>query len=157
MERASPLLFDAELSPHRSLGPRGFYVLMAVVALVSFAAGAAFMALGAWPVFGFFGLDVLALYVAFRLSYRSGRLRERVQVDAQELRVARIQPDGRAQAWSFPAYWTRLAVEGEVDGPGQVVLASHGRSVAVGAFLAPGEREDFAEALAAALRKARAQ
>ena len=154
MERTG-LLFDAVLRPHRSLGPRGFLALMIFVALVSFAAGVAFVAMGAWPVFGFFGLDALALYVAFKLSYRSGRLYETVQVDEAELRVARVQPDGRSQAWSFPAYWARIALVGEPDGPGQVVLTSHGRSVAVGAFLAPEEREIFAAALGEALRKAR--
>ena len=155
MERAG-LLFDAVLRPHRSLGPRGFLALMIFVALVSFAAGIAFVAMGAWPVFGFFGLDALALYVAFRLNYRSGRLYETVQLDQAELRVARVQPNGRSEAWSFPAYWARVAVVGQPDGPGEVVLASHGRSVAVGAFLAPDERKSFAAALGEALRKAKA-
>lgn len=155
MERAG-LLFDAVLRPHRSLGPRGFLWLMVFVALVSFAAGIAFMAIGAWPVFGFLGLDALALWVAFKLSYRSGRLYETVQVDEAELRVGRVQPNGRTQAWSFPSYWARVAVVGEPDGPGRVVLTSHGRSVGIGAFLAPEERESFAAALNSALRKARA-
>lgn len=154
MERTA-LLFDAVLRPHRSLGPRGFLVLMGFVALVSFAAGVAFASMGAWPVFGFFGLDALALYVAFKLSYRSGRLYETVQLDGSELRVARVRPDGRSEAWSFPAYWARVAVEGGPEGPGCVTLASHGRAVAVGAFLAPEERESFAAALGDALRKAR--
>lgn len=154
MERAS-LLFDAVLRPNRSLGPRGFLILMAFVSAVSFAAGVAFMAIGAWPVFGFFGLDVLALYVAFRLSYRAGRLYETVQLDERELRVARVEPNGRSAAWSLPAYWARVAVEGEPEGPGHVLLVSSGRSVAVGAFLAPEERESLAAALGEALRKAR--
>jgi uncharacterized membrane protein len=154
MERTR-LLFDAILRPHRSLGPRGFLALMVFVALVSFAAGIAFVSIGAWPVFGFFGLDVLALYVAFRMNYRSGRLYETVQLDEAELRVARVQPSGRSEAWSFPSYWARVAVVERRDGPGGVVLASHGRSVAVGAFLTPEERESFAAALGEALRKAR--
>ena len=152
MER---LLFDAVLRPHRSLGPRGFLWLMVFVAVVSFAAGIAFVSIGAWPVFGFFGLDALALWVAFKLSYRSGRLYETVQLDRAELRVARVQPDGRSQTWRCPAYWARVAVVGEPDGPGQVVLTSHGRSIGLGAFLAPEERQDFAAALGDALRKAR--
>ena len=74
MERTR-LLFDAILRPHRSLGPRGFLALMIFVALVSFAAGIAFVSIGAWPVFGFFGLDALALYVAFRLMTLRNALR----------------------------------------------------------------------------------
>lgn len=154
MERSS-LLFDAVLRPNRSLGPRGFLVLMAFVSAVSFAAGIAFMAIGAWPVFGFFGLDLLALYVAFRLSYRSGRLYEIVQLDERELRVARVEPNGRSAAWTLPAYWARVAVEGGPDGPGRVLLSSGASRIAVGAFLAAEERESFAAALGDALRKVR--
>ena len=32
-----------------------------------------FLLAGAWPVFGFFGLDVLLVYWAFRLNYRRAR------------------------------------------------------------------------------------
>lgn len=150
------LPFDAVLRPNRSLSPRGFVILMGFVAAVSFGAGVAFVAMGAWPVFGFFGLDALALYVAFRLNYRSGRLYERVRIEGDELKVARVEPNGRARRWSLPTYWARVALVGEAEGPGEVVLSSHGRSVAVGAFLAPEERASFAAALSDALRQARA-
>ena len=56
-----PELFSALLTPHRSLNRTGFLVLMAFVCVVSFAAGMVFLLMGAWPVFGFFGLDVLAI------------------------------------------------------------------------------------------------
>ena len=46
---------------------------------------------GAWPVMGFFGLDVLLVYVAFKLNYRSGRLYETVELDA-----GNVQCDPRA-------------------------------------------------------------
>ncbi len=64
-----PTLFSAHLSPHRSLGPKGFTILLVVMCAVSFAAGMAFLMIGAWPVFGFFGLDVLLLYWAFKINY----------------------------------------------------------------------------------------
>ena len=43
---------------------------MVAIGAVSFVAGVVFLLMGAWPVFGFFGLDVLLLYWAFRLNYR---------------------------------------------------------------------------------------
>ena len=61
-----PTLFSAVLTPHRSLGRVGFLVLMALIGGISFVAGIVFLLIGAWPVFGFFGLDVLLLYWAFR-------------------------------------------------------------------------------------------
>ena len=57
-----PTLFSATITPHRSLGQAGFLVLMLVFGGVSFCTGVAFLLMGAWPVFGFFGLDVLLLY-----------------------------------------------------------------------------------------------
>lgn len=71
---SAPLYFDAVLRPHRSLGPTGFFILMSAVCVVSFGYGIVFIMIGAWPIFGFLGLDALLIYFAFRMSYRSGRL-----------------------------------------------------------------------------------
>jgi hypothetical protein len=70
-----PKIFSAIITPHRSLGPRGFLIFMLCLGGLSFIAGVIFVSLGAWPVFGFFGLDVLLVYFAFRAKYRSARLR----------------------------------------------------------------------------------
>ena len=75
-----PELFSALLTPHRSLSRAGFLALMLFVIAVSFAAGLACVLIGAWPVFGFFGLDVLAIYWAFRINFRSGRASEEIRV-----------------------------------------------------------------------------
>lgn len=141
--------FDVVLYPHRSLGPRGFVILMCAVALVSFAAGIVFMLHGAWPVFGFFGLDALALYVAFKVSYRSGRLTERLRIGADEAVLARVQPDGRRQEWRFQPYWLQVVERG--DRRGHLSLRSHGRDVPFAAFLTPDERIELAAAIRGAL------
>jgi uncharacterized membrane protein len=78
--QAEPDAFRALLTPHRSLGPAGFLILMAALGTASFITGIVFLLMGAWPVFGFFGLDVLLIYIAFRLNYRSGRLYETVEL-----------------------------------------------------------------------------
>jgi uncharacterized membrane protein len=78
--QAEPGAFHAVLTPYRSLRPAGFLVLMVALGAVSFVAGILFLVAGAWPVLGFFGLDVLLVYVAFRLNYRSGRLYETVNL-----------------------------------------------------------------------------
>ena len=150
-----PLHFDVVLRPHRSLSPHGFYFLMAVISVVCFSAGVVFMLAGAWPVFGFLGLDVLAIYIAFRLSYRSGRLLETLQLSDEKLLVRRIHPDGRAQVWSAPPYWVRVSLELSAQGAGRLRLSSHGRWVAIGAFLTAEEREALAEGLHQALARAR--
>eukprot|EP01031_Cornospumella_fuschlensis_P049526 gene49526-60638_t len=64
-------IFAATLAPHRSLSQRGFLLVMLVIGGISFASGAVFLAMGAWPVFGFFGLDVVLIYWAFRANFRA--------------------------------------------------------------------------------------
>ena len=128
--KAPGVLFDAMLTPHRSLNRRGFIILMSLVAGVSFIAGMAFLLMGAWPVFGFFGLDVALIYLAFRLNYRAARAHETVQLSANELRVRSVSARGEVRGWSFQPYWVRVSCEtgpeGVPDEDSQVVLASHG-------------------------------
>ena len=100
--------FRAVLVPHRSLSPTGFLILMSLLGGVSFVAGMAFLLAGAWPVFGFFGLDVLVVYIAFKLNYRAGRRYETVEVDPAALTVTRVEPSGRAQAFRFETWEGQL-------------------------------------------------
>ena len=148
----TPVLFDAILTPHRSLGAVGFAILMAVVAAVNIGLGVSFMLQGAWPIFGFCGLDVLLFYVMFRLNYRSGRMFERIRLLPNELIVERHDVRGGTQRWSFQPYWLRIAMDDPPEHHSQLVLSSHGRSLTIGSFLSPGERVDLAEALRRALR-----
>src|SRR5262245_66677069 len=93
--------FRALLTPYRSLSPAGFMILMAVVGLVSFGTGLMFLMMGAWPVFGFFGLDVLLIYVAFRVNYRSGRRYETIDLSHDQLVLTRVHPSGRSERFEF--------------------------------------------------------
>ncbi len=145
-------IFDALLTPHRSLGRTGFYVVMATVSVVWLGSGLLFLFKGAWPVFGFFGLDVVALYVAFRLNYRSARAREEVTLWRHRLRIRQVAPSGRAREHRFNPFWTRFAVarHDEIGITGMQVTGE-GRSVPLGSFLNPDDRESFSRAFAAAL------
>lgn len=148
---AGPAPFRVVLYPHRSLPPAGFLALMGVLALVSFAAGMVFMAMGAWPVFGFFGLDLALIWLAFHSNYRAGRIREALELDENGLSVTRIHPGGRHESWLFEPYWLRVEVEGDEETGAELRLVSHGRSVVLGAFLGHREKIEFAGVLRRAL------
>jgi uncharacterized membrane protein len=150
-ERPAAVLFDAVLYPHRSLPPKGFAILMGALCAISFAAGMVFVLHGAWPVLGFFGLDVLAVYVAFRLSYRSGRMFEAVTLTEGALTVRRVDWRGREQRWSFQPYWLRVEERRPAGRSGHLMLTSHGRILEFARFLTPDERTAFARELGAAL------
>src|SRR5579864_1176409 len=148
--RTSPVFFDAVLYPHRSLPPHGFMLLMLVLSVVSFAAGVSFVLLGAWPIVGYFGLDVLLVYLAFRASYRSARMHEWVRLTEETLTVERVSQYGERRRWQFQPFWLRVVLE-EHEETNRLVLASHGRGLVVGGFLAPQERRTLATALKDAL------
>jgi uncharacterized membrane protein len=149
-------IFSAVITPHRSLGTRGFVVLMGAVAAISFVAGMVFLMAGAWPVFGFFGIDVLLIYWAFRANYRAAAAYEQVTVTASELTVRKVSRRGQAREWSFNPLWVRLDREIlDEFGMQRLFVVSRDRRLAIAGFLAPDEKEDFAAALSAALGEAR--
>ena len=135
-----PVYFNASLHPNRSLSPVGFWIVMALIGGVSFAAGVAF-----------FGLDVALVYCAFKASYRSGRLHEKIRLTDDVLEVQRVSPFGRVEVWRYQPYRVRVDIDDPPEHHSQLTLRSHGRSLTVGAFLAPAERLEVAEALRAAL------
>jgi len=149
-------IFAATLTPHRSLSRRGFVIFMTVVALASFAAGAVFWLMGAWPVFGFFGLDVVLIYWAFRVNFARAKAREEITVTVSELHLRRISHRGQVMEWSFNPLWVRLEEEvHEEFGVEHLYLASHGRRVAIGRDLGPDQKASFAKALRIALQSAK--
>src|SRR5438045_3625448 len=101
-------IFSAVLTPHCSLTRHGFKWLMIVLGGISFVSGMAFVLAGAWPVFGFFGLDVLLLYGAIELSYRRAKAYEQVTVTPSELTVRQVTHRGRVCEWTLNPLWVRL-------------------------------------------------
>ena len=153
---AQPELFSALLTPHRSLNRTGFVIVMAFVTAVSFAAGLAFLLMGAWPVFGIFGLDVLAIYWAFRVNFRRARASEEILVTPAELRVRRISHRGDAVEFVLNPLWVRLEQVSHAEyGIEKLYLVSKGRHVSIASFLGPDEKASFAKALTVALQAAR--
>jgi uncharacterized membrane protein len=147
--------FDAVIHPYRSLNARGFKAVFAVLIAANVYGAVLVTTLGGWPVLPFFGLDIAALYFAFRLSYDQARAFERVTINGETLKVERVDRKGGRREWTFPAYWVSVWVD-EDEVRTTVTLRSHGRSLEVGSFLSPLERKDFADALRKALGEAKA-
>lgn len=152
---ARRVLLAAKLVPHRSLNRTGFLVLMIALCGVSFAAGVAFLLMGAWPVFGFLGLDVLGIYWAFRVNFRRARAFEEVHVSYAECRIRRVGHRGDVVEWSFNPLWVRIEREvHEEFGVERLYLVARGHRISLGRFLGPNEKESFYNALMPALREA---
>ncbi len=148
--------FEALLTPHRSLGRSGFIILMALTVSMCVVPAMVFWSMGAWPIAGFFGLDVVALYVGFRLNYRAARAREEVSVSRTRLWIRKVAPSGRTNDHTLNPIWAKLDIARHPEiGVTAIAVRGQGQSVGVGAFLNPDDKESFAEAFQGALATAR--
>ncbi len=147
-----PVVYAVTLAPHRSLSQRGFVIVMLVIAGVSFASGVTFLAMGAWPIFGFFGLDVLLIYLAFRANFRAARAREHIRVTPSVLEVREVPVTGAETTVSLNPFWTRIWRQDDEDhGTLDLALVSGRTTVPVGRFLGPMEKAILARDLTEAL------
>jgi len=147
------LLYQAQLTPYRSLSPRAFRQVMAVVILFSLSISTGLLLAGAWPAFGFLGLDILLVYLAFRVSYRRGKMVELLELDEVALTVERTDSRGRQQSWRLQPAWLRVELAEPVLPQTPVLLRSHGQALAIGQFLHPEQRRQVADDLRRALER----
>ena len=153
MERSNPKSWVVTLTPHRSLSRRGFITVMSLIGGLNFTAGIVFFAIGAWPVVGFCGLDVLLVWWAFHVNFADAKRAERIEITPTELIL-----DGHVKGREIPRQhfnrrWVRveLQVDEERELIGSLFLRSHGLRTEIGGFLAPDERKALARELRAAL------
>ena len=155
-DHAEQQIFSALLTPHRSLNRSGFLAVMLFLSVVSFVTGIVFLMKGAWPVFSFFGLDVLVIWWAFKANFRSARAREEITVTTTELRVRRVSHRGQVAEWTFNPLWVRLDMEVDEDfGIEHLYLISRGHQIQIARFLGPDEKASFYKGLIEALNAAK--
>jgi len=149
-------VFAAELTPYRSLGKTGFRVVLCLCGAICLLYGGFFLLTGAYPIGFFFGLDFLGLYIALKMSYRSGRAREEVTVTRTRLSIRKFSPAGRMVEHRFNPFWARFRIKRHQEfGITSMYVTGEGRFTDVGSFLNPDDRESFAKALRGALATVR--
>jgi uncharacterized membrane protein len=148
-------VFEALLYPHRSLGRKGYAILIAGTAAIVFLYGIVFLVIGAWPIFGFLGGEWLLFWYLFRKNHRGDDRAERIRLYADHLLLERTDRHGGYSAERLQPYWLNVILERAEAPDNALYLRSHGRSIEVGAFLSPQERRDFAAELSAVLARHR--
>ncbi|MER2267981.1 DUF2244 domain-containing protein [Methylobacterium oxalidis] len=145
-------IFSATIRPHQSLGRRGFRVVMVGCCLVSVVTSIWCVRMGFWPVAGFFGIDMLALYAALKVSARRGRSFEEVMISQIEVLLARVSHRGERREWRFNPLWTKIAkVEDDEYGLQRLSFVSRREEVLVARDASPEERARIASGLDRAL------
>ncbi|MGV6872463.1 DUF2244 domain-containing protein [Pseudochelatococcus sp. B33] len=150
------VLFAARITPHRSMGRQAFRITMTLICLASVISSIPFVVMGAWPVAGFFGIDLLALYIAFRINFRRAESFEEVWLSRIELLMRKVSHRGVGREWRFNPLWTRLEQTAHMEsGVERLAFVSRGQRVTVGDALSPIERESLGTALREALSEAK--
>jgi len=143
------------LTPHRSLSRHGFLLVMGAIAALNLIGGTVFWLLGAWPVVGFMGLDVLLIWWAFKANFAAARRAERIEVTDQELILERLFPGRPPQESRFVRGWVRVELEEDKEREliGRLYLNSRHTRTEIASFLGPAERKSLASALKQALAR----
>jgi uncharacterized membrane protein len=151
------LHMDAVLTPTRSLPKVGLYVVIGVLAAFNIVLTVMFLSIGAKPIPIFLGFGFLAVLLAFHISYRQARRRERVQVSADEICVTHEVGAQKRMVWRSPTAFTRVEVRDLGEHEVSVALLLSRRRLVLAGQISPQERSEFAEALEAAIKSARAE
>ena len=158
MHETPPSLEHVELDvtshPYRSMGPVGLRYLLWFLLALNFVGACVFVSLGAWPVAGFMGLDVLGVWLALRISNAQARAFERIIITRGETTIERVDRRGHQKLWGFQTYWVKAIVQGE-ENEERVALSCRGRQVEVGVHLPTFERRAFGDLLQQALFRAK--
>jgi uncharacterized membrane protein len=149
-------LFAATLTPHRSLTRRGYRYVIALACVMASIPGIVFFSMGAWPIVGFLGLDVLAIGWALAASMKSGKQYEVVTLWPDELEVKQVAASGKAEITRFNPFFVKLVIDRDFN---ERTTALHLRSretdLTIGAFMNPDDKASFAKVFGTALKKAR--
>ncbi len=149
------IFLDITVLPYRSLSKKGFKSLMFIVSFIFFSVGVFFWHIGAWPVFGFLGLDVFLLYYAFRINYKSGEIFETIKIIKENLLITRNFPSGKKQIWSLDSYWTKLEIVNHSRHQYNLIVKSKEKVVLLGSFLNYNDKKKLRSQIENALELSR--
>ena len=153
MEQPNPKSWRATLTPHRSLTRQGFVILMSAIAGLSFGIGLFFYIIGAWPVVGFMGLDVVLIWWAFSKNFADARRAERIEITSHEVVLEKLWEKRAPQEQRFVRRWVQVELEEDRDRElvGSLYLRFQGKRTEIASFLGAEERQAFAKELQKAL------
>jgi len=150
---AGAMQFSFTARPNCSLTAGGRRVAFALIFAVSLGIATAFAALGAWPILPFAGLEMAALYLAFRWVARHAGDFERLIVDGDVVTVEAADC-ARRECFRLNRHWAQVVLAADpVSGHSRLALRSHGREVPFGRHLTDAQRAQLAGELRRRLRE----
>lgn len=140
-----------ELAPHCSLTPRQGVAFFLVTCAGCFSVALVLTLLrNWWPILCFAALEMAALGLALRLSFRRARQHQTILVSDDEVRVQSLGIRGCRNEVVFPRHWAQVKLRAARvrSHPSRLTIESMGRSCEVGQFLTEEDRRGLARRLA---------
>jgi uncharacterized membrane protein len=141
--------YDFTARRNNSLSSSGRRLVFGFMLVVSLGIAAVFsLALGAWPIMPFAGLEMMVLYFAFRYMDRHAADYERITVRGGSIAVE-VREGTQVNRLELSRYWARIVCDRD---PARLALRSHGREIEVGRHLCEEQRLAMARELSRELR-----
>ena len=120
--------------PNCSLTPRGRLWLFVVIAMFSLLVAVGFALVGAWMVFPFAGLELMALGAAFYVVHCHSNDYESITIAGDDLAVE-TRNYKNINRIVFHRYWARVVMRDTPGGEQRLWLRSHGKEVEFGRYI----------------------
>lgn len=131
--------------------------VIALFAALAAVPGLIFYSMGAWPIVGFLGFDILVLYWALSASLKSGKAYEEITLWPDALDIRAVSANGTEHIERFNPFFVRFAVLRDNEGRVTALrLMTREREIELGHFLTPDDKASFADRFGTALHRARA-
>ncbi len=149
-EADDDICYSRVLRPHRSSSERAVKIVTGFVLCLFIPTGMVFLLVGAWPVFGFMGLEVIALILALSYNHKVGSAFEAITITDKEFRHSKVDHWGKRKHTSFQPQWLQVRID---ETSQQLIAGTHGKRVVIGKFLTDDEREELCNVLIEEIRR----
>ena len=144
---------DIQIYPNQSLTPKGLLLLMFLITIPASFIGITFFILGAWPVLGFMGLEVLLIYIAFKVLFYKNKFYEHIILDNEKLNILFKKKNKIIKKIELEPTWVQVKIEKIYENEDTLILSSHGKKIILANYLIPEERLKLAGKIKSGLRE----
>ena len=115
--------------------------------------GISFYVLGAWPVLGFMGFEILLIYIAFKILFYKNKFYEHIILDNEKLNILFKKKNKIIKKIELEPTWVQVKIEKIYENEDTLILSSHGKKIILANYLIPEERLKLAGKIKSGLRE----
>ena len=144
---------DIKIYRNQSLTTRGLYILMFFITIPASYIGISFYVLGAWPVLGFMGFEILLIYIAFKILFYKNKFYEHIILDSEKLNILFKKKNKIIKKIELEPTWVQIKIEKIYENEDTLIVSSHGKKIILANYLIPEEWLKLAGKIKSGLRE----